>query len=361
MQNGVATAPTHIADLTPEWLEAALRPRFAHLKVKDVSLGPPVQGTATKIRLNAEYENAPSDLPNTLIVKAGFADHREAMAYLYAHEARFYRDIQPQLNINTPSCFATIDDFSLHQHIVIMEDLTLSDTRFCRVEHPLTYAEAKGFLDILARLHARTWNKPIIGADGRQAELQIWEALPAVDNGGTYAHGQLVPEVWAHYMSLPRCLAVPRLFHDCDRIRTGLEALNVLCRQEPHCLLHADFHLGNLYFDGKGRQGVLDWQSYSLGHWSHDVTYFIVSALDPVDRRRWDHALVSYYLAQLRAEGLANPPSLDEAMQGFRLQILDGLFYWMVNPPNWQSEENNCSVAPRFAHAAMDYRSFEAF
>jgi hypothetical protein len=355
------TAPSTIGELTPAWLEAALRERFPGVLIRDLAASQPLYGTATKIRLTIDYQHAPEGAPSSLIVKGGFAAHREAMAYLYAHETRFYREIQPELGINTPCCYATIDDFSGHQHILLLEDLDLSHAKFCRVQHPLTYTQAQGFLGILARLHARTWNRGMTAPGGTLQDLKIWEALPAPDHGGAYAHGQLVPETWTQYMRLPRCLAVPRIFHDRTRMQAGLEALNLLCLKEPRCLLHADFHLGNLYFDAAGQPGVLDWQSYSRGHWSHDVTYFMVSALDPADRRRWDAALVSYYLQKLHDEGVAAPPTLDEAMQAFRLQIIDGLFYWMMNPPEWQSEENNCSVAPRFAHAALDHESFDAF
>jgi hypothetical protein len=356
-----STAPIEIAGLTADWLESVLQPRFPGLRVTSVARADPLYGTATKIRLRAEYANAPPGLPEALVVKGGFAAHREAMSFLYALETRFYREIQPLVGVNTPSCLATIDDFAGRQHIAVLEDLTARAVRFCRVETPLDRDQAQGFLDILARLHARTWNAPALKPGGAYADLRIWEPLPDRGKEGAYAHGQLEPEVWDRIMRLPRCLAVPRLFHDRERMRAGLEALNRLCHERPRCLLHADFHLGNLYFDHDDRPGVLDWQSYSRGHWSHDVTYFLVSALDPVDRRRWDAALVDYYLGRLKAEGVNDPPSLDQAMADFRLQIVDGLFYWMVNPPEWQSEANNCAVAPRFALAALDHGTFDAF
>jgi hypothetical protein len=354
-------APTTPDGLTAAWLEMALQPSFPGLRVERLTRAEPLFGTATKIRLEADYAGVALPPPRRLVIKGGFAAHREAMAYLYARETRFYRDLQPALGVNSPACFGVVDDVEGHQHIAILEDLTARGVRFCRVETPLSVVQAKGFLDILARLHARTWSTTPPEPGSALAGLPLWEALPAADQGGAYAQGQLEPEVWARYMALPRCLAVPRMFHDRERMRAGLEALNRLCRALPRCLLHADFHLGNLYLDADGWPGVLDWQSYSQGHWSHDVTYFLVSALDPVDRRQAETALVQHYLAQLAAEGVAEPPTPDQAMAAFRLQIMDGLFYWMVNPPEWQSEANNCAVAPRFALAALDHRTYDAF
>ena len=353
-------APTEPSGLTAQWLQTALAERFPGIQVRSVSGNAPLYGTATKVRLRAEYETSQPGLPTSLIVKAGFAAHREAMAYIYALETRFYREVQPLLGINTPESYATIDDATVPQHMVLLEDLNAAGASFCSVHHPLNYAQTSAFLDILARMHARTWNNALIAPGGELADLRVWEALPG-DACAAYARGQLVPETWARYMTLPRALALPRMFHDRERMQAGLLALNELCLTEPYCLLHGDFHLGNLYFDGKGRPGVLDWQSYSRGNWSHDVTYFMVSALDPVDRRRWDRALMAHYLERLQQEGVTAPPSLDEAMQAFRLQILDGLYYWTVNPPEWQAEENNCSVAPRFAYAALDHGTYDAF
>ena len=354
-------APTSPEEVTAGWLQAALQPAFPGVSVDRLACAEPLYGTATKLRLEADYSGVSAPPPRALVIKGGFAAHREAMSYLYARETRFYRDIQPYLGVNTPACLATVDDAKGRQHIAILEDLTARAVRFCRVETPLSVEAARGFLDILARMHARTWDTAALRPGGALADLPLWEALPSADQGGAYAQGQLGPEVWARYMRLPRCLAVPRMFHDRARMREGLEALNALCRQPPHCLLHADFHLGNLYFDADGRPGVLDWQSYSRGHWSHDVTYFLVSALDPVDRRRAEALLMQHYLDRLGAEGVARPPGLEEAMAAFRLQVLDGLFYWMVNPPEWQSEENNCSVTPRFALAALDHATYDAF
>jgi hypothetical protein len=80
--------------------------------------------------------------------------------------------------------------------------------------------------------------------------------------------------------------------------------------------------------------------------------------MDIEDRKRGDKALIAYYLSRLAYYGVANPPSFEAAMEAFRIQIFDGLFYWLVNPVEWQVELNNCAVVPRFAQAALDYDSF---
>ena len=65
----------------------------------------------------------------------------------------------------------------------------------------------------------------------------------------------------------------------------------------------------------------------------------------------------AYYLERLAVHCVEVPPTLDEAMHAFRTQVFDGLFYWSVNPVEWQVERNNCAIAPRFAIAALDLDS----
>jgi hypothetical protein len=43
----------------------------------------------------------------------------------------------------------------------------------------------------------------------------------------------------------------------------------------------------------------------------------------------------------------------------YRRQTVYGLYYWLVNPVEFQVEVNNCAVASRFAFAAIDHGTFE--
>ena len=52
---------------------------------------------------------------------------------------------------------------------------------------------------------------------------------------------------------------------------------------------------------------------------------------------------------------MADAPDEATAWAAIRAHIVYGLFYWTVNPVEWQAEENNSSVAPRFAWAAVDH------
>lgn len=352
---GPQPVPTTFEGLDAAWLasvfDGAGLPGLAGAACLD-----PIVGTATKMRMGLEWGGGEG--PARIMVKGGFSEHRLRMSYIYAHEARFFREIAGQLDIVVPRCFATAEDPDARQYLVMLEDLDLSATRYCRVTHPLSRSESEAFLDVMARLHARLWNDAAFEPGGALETVNRWQALPPGARGA-YLQGQLQPETYALYTAMPRGLALPALFHDAGRMRAALERATRFGEERPWCLVHGDFHLGNLYFTADGTPGVLDWQTWSRGHWAHDLTYFLVSALDMLDRRRWIEALIGHYLERLSVHGVSQVPSHAAAMEAFRIHIPYGLCVWLVNPVAFQGEANNCAVAPRFALAAIDHGAFD--
>jgi Phosphotransferase enzyme family len=351
--------PVAIDQITAPWLTEALQQRHPGARVRSVTPGESMHGTASKVRIHLEYDPSGRNdgLPATLIVKGGFSAHRELMYREYLLEARFYADIAPGLGgVCVPKCYYSGHDAPQRQAIVLLEDLDARGVRFCRVQQTLTYEQAAGHLEMLATLHASGWLSRAFGDGG---SLQWVESLDPLPEGqaGTYQRSRLVPEVYAECMALPRGVSVSRRFHDRDRMERAMEALRVVDREGPWCLLHTDPHLGNLYLDEHGRPGILDWQSVRRGPWAHDFNYFLVSSLDMLDRREWERPLLEHYLEVLRSRGVT-PPDFDTAWDAYRVQSVYGLYYWLVNPVEFQVEVNNCAVASRFAFAAIDHDTF---
>jgi hypothetical protein len=340
--------------VTCAWLSQAIGERYPGVAVLAAEPRETLWGTGTKLLLDVAYNRAgvAAGLPMQLCVKGGFADHREAMLFLYQLEARFFAELAPRLDIRVPRCLYAGSDGG--QGIVILEDLHAAGATFCRVQQPLTRARTIDFLDGLAALHARFWNSPELDDPVELGWLVRHDPLPD-DATGDYGRGQIEPESWGRTMALPRALALPNVCRDRVRMHAALQALRRFGAGGPTCLIHADAHLGNLFVDREGRAGFLDWQSARKGHWAQDVAYFLISALDPLDRRAWEHDLVRHYLDALARAGCADPPDEATAWEAIRAHIVYGLFYWTVNPVEWQVEVNNAAVAPRFAWAAVDH------
>jgi len=340
-------------DVTAEWLSQALSGRYPGTRVESLDVTDILWGTGTKMMATAGYNDAgrTHGLPERLCIKAGLAEHRALVKFCYQTEARFFAELAPRLSLGLPHVLFAGSNGD--QGMVVMEDLRAAGAHTCRVQDPLTREQAAAFLNDLAALHARWWDSPALADEGELGWLMRHDPLPD-EAWGDFGRGQLRPETWAHYMSLPRALAVPAACRNRETIHAAMQALRRFGEEGPRCVVHGDAHLGNMYITREGRPGFLDWQTARRGHWAHDVTYFYVSALDPLDRRAWEKELIAGYLAMLARHGVADPPSETEAWQAIRAHIVYGLFYWMVNPVEWQAEENNAATAPRFAWAAVD-------
>ena len=77
-----------------------------------------------------------AQLPATLIVKGGFEAHSPALQPMYLNEMRFYRDVQPRIDLLSPTCYYAGSDPGSHQSIVIMEDLRARGVEFCNPLRP---------------------------------------------------------------------------------------------------------------------------------------------------------------------------------------------------------------------------------
>lgn len=341
-------------DVTAQWLGNVLGRRYPGVAVERFEVTETLWGTGTKIMATVAWNEAgrAAGLPERLCIKAGLAEHRELVKFCYQTEARFFADLAPRIAIGVPRVlFAAAN---ADQGVVIMEDLRAAGAHICRVQQPLTRDQAAAFLDDLAALHARWWNSPALADNGELGWLMRHDPLPD-EAWGDFGRGQLEPEVWAHYMSLPRALALPAPCRDREHVLAALHALRRHGAGGPLCVIHGDAHLGNMYLNRDGTPGFLDWQTTRRGHWAQDVTYFYISALDPLDRRAWEKDLIRGYLAALARHGVADAPDEAQAWQAIRAHIIYGLFYWTVNPVEWQAEANNAAVAPRFGWAAVDH------
>ncbi|MGE0387039.1 MAG: phosphotransferase [Gammaproteobacteria bacterium] len=345
-------------DITAQWLSEALSTRYPGVRVESAAMETIWRGTATKLRMAVRYNDAgrAAGLPPTLVVKGGLAEHRAMMAPTGAYmiEVHFYCELNPALGMNTPACHFGAIDRERMLGVVIMEDLGPRGVRFSRPTEPLSFAAARGVLEALAGMHARWWNDP------RLQEMDfLCDPLPDDAIIGQWERRQRQPQHWEEFVHRrPRGAAVPVAFHDLDRIGACLDRLRLVDREPPLTLLHGDCHVGNLFFEVDGRPGFLDWQTLRKGPWAHDVNYFMVSALDVADRRRWDRALLMCYLDALAAHGV-EPPGFDAAWEAFLRQCVYGYFFWMVNPDELQPEIYNTAIATRFAMCALDHGAFD--
>lgn len=350
--------PVKVDDITATWLTAALSQRYPGVKVTSLEVADVLAMTSTKIRLKLSYNDAGREagLPPTLIVKGGFSEHSPPMKMMYRNEANFYGLIQPQLKINGPRSYFAGTDPGSHQSVVLMEDLAPKGVSFCNVRRSLNYTQAARFLDALAAYHAQTWGSPEFAEGGRFHWVK-----PRFEGGFGKAYfydRYLKPDYWNGMIAGIRGSIIPRKLHDVNWAREALGKVFEHHKQHPRCLLHGDCHTGNTYIEADGTPGFLDFQP-ELGGWGLDVTKHMVGGLDIVDRREWERPLLAYYIERLKAHGVANPPTFEEAWAAHRRDVVYCYIVFVVNENAYQSEDINVGYLARYATATLDLGSKE--
>jgi hypothetical protein len=351
--------PRRLDQVTTDWLSAALGRRHPGVEVLAARQEEVIAATATKARFALRYNQAGVDagLPASMILKGGLYGHaHERQLYeLYANEAIFYRDVAPALDAEVPACFYA--DTDGETGLALIEDLALRDARFCRPSEPVAPTVMASALECLAACHARFW-----GQDAVLERFGLLDIEPFLEG--------YFRQSWMREIEPVLRPAAPATMAVVERARAALEdgaafhdavrALLRLNREGPQTLIHFDAHIGNMYLDGAGRAGWLDWQTANRFCWAWDVAYAMIGGLSVADRRAHERTLLAGYLDALSRHGVrAGLPSFDEAWLAYRRNALWGIF-WVYVPDVMQSQTNGFPVIERFWTAIEDLRTGDA-
>ena len=348
--HGALPLPLTVEEIDAAWLTRALRQRVPEVTVEKADVIDVLKGTSTKVRVKVPFSGQGSaQLGPTLIVKGGFEAHSPSIAPMYANEARFYADVQPYLPMPSPACHFAGSDPNSHQSIVILEDLKRPGVAFLDPLHPQSFDQIARRLKVMAGYHRATWLSPSFEPGGRWADI-----CSRFDGWGVdYMRRYLEPTAWRKAMSLPRAAAVSTRLQDGEWMERALARIGDVQSNQPHCLIHGDTHLGNLYILDDGAPGFFDAQ-VARSAWHHEVSYHIICAADVGDRARWERELLSIYLDELARQ---YGPRLDAegAWFDYRMSVVWGLFIFLINETRFQTEAVNTAYTARFGQAALDH------
>ncbi len=345
--------PLTTEGVTAEWLSAGLRTRYPGVVVSEVEPVQIIEGTATKVRLRLSFDpHARRDgLPDQMCVKGGFGDYREYLGGmgLYGGEVRFFNEIAPLYELACPASYFGLAQTDPVQGIIAMEDLKARGVVFAQATRPLSVKRASAGLDALAALHGQSWG------DDRPRRLGVEPLLSDATEPILQDFYAALPERFA----APRGFAAPVVLHEPERLRAAYTAYQAWTQRSAVCVVHGDAHIGNAYIEPDGRVGFVDWQTVAVGHWVHDVNYFLVSALDVPDRRAHERDLLGHYLKELATYGVA-APGPDEAWSDYRKATVHGFLGWLCNLDQWQPAEVNTATYARFGMAMIDHDTYAA-
>lgn len=214
--------------------------------------------------------------------------------HLYRRETSFYRELQPRVDIRTPTPrlveYNDVDD----SFALVLEDLTPA-TVVDQVDG-LSVDQVALALSELAGLHSPTLDRDdIFGApwlQGVSTDLApLYETIvPALFDGFLERYGPV--------LTSPTHDTVAQLRNQLS----GLWGRDVVHR----AVTHGDYRCENLIFEGRGGEvplAVVDWQTVSVGSPFLDVAYFLVTSLTTERRRESEHELLAHYLGEMAARG----------------------------------------------------------
>ncbi|EHB53743.1 aminoglycoside phosphotransferase [Mycolicibacterium rhodesiae JS60] len=291
---GRRSFPRRIGDLTPAALSAILGRR-----VESVTHLDGAAGTSSRARLALRGEGVPSSVFVKMSAAGAGIRMLGELAGLGETEARFYRELAPELGAGVPRSYGSAFDSMTGRFVIVLEDMSTTPCQFPDTLHPLAADQMAQLVGVLAGLHATFWGRlpQKSGGGGRFG----WLMAPADDpaNLMTPAVMRLSARRLAARTSIP--------VHAGRYIWENFHAATAAIDSGPHTVLHGDSHPGNTYFRDGGA-GLLDWQVVRRGHPSRDLAYAIVLGTPIGDRSRIERDLLDTYRSALAAQG---GPQLD--------------------------------------------------
>jgi aminoglycoside phosphotransferase (APT) family kinase protein len=316
----VLPVPATMTALSPTWMTLALANRCPGAVVDDLEVGPVGHGTNQRATVRLAY--AAGAGPASVFVKMqGRMLHRLALVALGAltAEARLAESAET-LPLEHPLPFAAGVDRRRLATVVVMDDIVAGGGLPNHATTALGTAEVKAGLDGLARLHATYWNRALPPS---LCFLRPWRlsrrwapvSRASLSRGlrhlaRTGLSGLVPPEI------------------DARSLERQFRRSSALAATGPQTVLHGDPHPGNTYSLPGDRTGFYDWQLVRTGNWSHDVGYFLVSSLEPDDRRSHERDLLAGYLAALSRAGV-EAPGWEECCRRYCAAPAFGLATWM--------------------------------
>ena len=302
--------PRHPADVTSEWLSAALAADVTQVDVAPIGTGQ----TGATYRVSATYATK-HDLPDTFAIKLPAQDEtvRERVALGYLSEVEFYTDVADRVRIPVPRCFYSEISEGGADFVLLLADMAPAvqgDQIAGCAPH-----EAELAVEALAGLHGPSWCDP------------VWLGLSAIsmpkpgDEAAAKGLGDV--SVMAADITIEKLgTRISAEDHDTLRAAMGLVAPWLLAEPRRFALMHGDYRLDNMLFDpDRTRVTVVDWQTMGLGLPARDLAYFTATSLTPEVRAQLQQDLVGRYHQALLGYGVTDYDA-DTCWRDYRLGVM---------------------------------------
>jgi hypothetical protein len=339
-----APIPSTLDELTPEWLDMALRSRGVLQTSRVTGARPEVLGEGEGFvgliaRLHLEFDAPEPNAPKSIVAKlpTPLALNRSLgeMLGAYEREIRFYEELADRVAVATPRCYYAAMDASP------LEGREEQSLRFVRRLPSwllrwlvpcfiwLAGHSRRRYVLLLEDLAEASVGDQVAGCSASKAE-RIIESL-ATNQAALWDSPELEGRHWLSSVDL-----IPRIsqlmfqrnraqFFSIYRDRLGQSERTVVeiadwlehnglwvmahLASRPHTILHGDFRLDNLFFSDPSKEEItpwmiaIDWQLASVGRGPYDLAYFATGNIPGL--ADCEEQIVRHYHKSLEAGGVA--------------------------------------------------------
>jgi aminoglycoside/choline kinase family phosphotransferase len=295
------TLPDQAGDVDAAWLTAALRAGGLATDASIINVEPEKVAEAVALigeitRFTLSWDREDPALPASLIAKfpSALPDNRAlalAMGY-YECEHRFYDEVADGCGLRTPGCWFSGADAAAGRYALLLEDLGAYE----RVDQldGASPTHAAAVVDSLADLHAAWW---------ASAGLDRLPWLPDGLGDEVRVYGDLCSGSWPAFAEATADIISDEDRAVAERFLEGYGTMIDRSLDAPHTLVHRDFRVDNMLFDGD-QPVVFDWGSVAHGGALYDLAYFVSGSMSIEDRRAHGEDLLERYRRRLAVGGV---------------------------------------------------------
>ena len=291
--SGSSHLPREVEELTAAWFAGVLGREVSEATVVDRSTG-------TTGRARVALRGEPG-VPATVFVKLPPFDEEQRrlvdMTGMGIAEARFYRELAPQVAVRVPGVWYAGTDEG--DYVMVLEDLAESGCRFPTPNDADIALRARDIVEQLAALHGPLWESQRFATGG---DLE-WLADRAKGGGGGRSFVRLAVERLGDRLDAE--------FHRIAELYLArAPEIVALWADGPGTLVHGDAHIGNLFVDEHmgGRTGFLDWAVLCRAPGIRDVSYVLCNSVPPDVRESIERDLIGHYCELLGEYGVELDP-----------------------------------------------------